>query len=143
MYSTSDSRALSVLVGDDDGAVRECVTEVLVALKFEVFAANSGGSALQILVNEAIDFSILDVEMPDMTGLQVIERYASGPWITAADRPPERVAPRRMPTIFMSGNPALEVRSACESLGNSFLDKPFAAQDMRAAVDRILEELTL
>ena len=143
MYSTSKSRALSVLVGDDDGAVRECVTEVLVALKFEVFAANSGGSALQILVNEAIDFSILDVEMPDMTGLQVIERYASGPWIAAADSPPERVAPRHMPTIFMSGNPALEIRSACESLGNSFLDKPFAAQDMRAAVDRILEELAL
>ena len=143
MYPSRNSRALSVLVGDDDGAIRECVREVLIALEFEVHTAHSGDSALQILLKETIDFSILDVEMPDMTGLQVIERYASGPWITAADSPPERRVRRRMPTIFMSGNPAREIRSACESLGSSFLDKPFAAQDMRSAVDRILDELTL
>lgn len=143
MYPSRNSRALTVLVGDDDGAIRECVTEVLIALEFEVLTAHSGGSALQILLKETIDFSILDVEMPDMTGLQVIERYASGPWIAGADSPPERLARRRMPTIFMSGNPAREIRSACEQLGSSFLDKPFAAQDMRSAVDRILEELAL
>jgi two-component system response regulator AtoC len=143
MYPSRNSRALSVLVGDDDGAIRECVTEVLIALEFEVHVAPCGTSALRILLQESIDFSILDVEMPDMTGLQVIERYASGPWIAGADSPPERPAPRRMPTIFMSGNPAHEIRSACESLGSSFLDKPFAAQDMRSAVNRILDELSL
>jgi CheY-like chemotaxis protein len=143
MYPPRTSRALTVLVGDDDGAIRECVTELLSALEFEVHTAHCGRSALQILLQEPIDFSILDVEMPDMTGLQVIERYASGPWIAGADSPPERLVRRRMPTIFMSGNPATEIRSACERLGSSFLDKPFAAQDMRTAVNRLLDELAL
>ncbi len=143
MHPSRNTRALSVLVGDDDSAIRESVAEVLVALNLEVHTAPSGSSSLQILLKERIDFSILDVEMPDMTGLQVIERYASGPWIAGAGTPPERMAPRRMPTIFMSGNPAEEIRSACETLGSTFLNKPFAARDMRSAVSRILSELSL
>ncbi len=143
MDRSRNSRAFSVLVGDDDRAIRESVAELLAGLSFDVHVADCGTSALRTLLQRPIDFSILDVEMPDMTGLQVIERYVSGPWIARAAGPAAPPVPRRMPTIFMSGNPAREIRSACELLGASFLDKPFEARQMRSAVDRILDELML
>ena len=140
MHRTRHDRAFSVLVGDDDRAVRECVTEVLVDQGFRVHAVASGTNALRTLLREAIDFSILDVEMPEMSGIQVLRAYLDGPWIAGAAGPATRGVRRRMPTIFMSGNPAREIRLTCESMGSSFLDKPFAATDMRAAIDRVLAE---
>lgn len=136
---TRHTRTLSVLVGDDDVAVRESVVAVLARWHLQVFTAGSGADAFRILCCRPIDLSILDVEMPGMTGLEVLERYLSGPWIAGLDEPPARPAlPRRMPTIFMSGNRDETIRDACESLGDSFLGKPFEADAMRAEVDRIL-----
>ena len=132
---------LSCLVGDDDDAVRDAVVEILDAWGFRTLTASSGEDALRILLCEPIDFSILDVEMPSMTGIEVIERYLTGPWIAAATSPPQRApTPRRMPTIFMSGNRSEEVRRAAESVGITFLDKPIEVRRMRSAVDRLLAD---
>jgi CheY-like chemotaxis protein len=143
MDSPRSNRVFSVLVGDDEIAIQECVVEVVAERGFQVFTASSGADALSTLERERVDFSILDVEMPVMTGIEVLQRYLDGPWIAGAMGPASRVGPRRMPTIFMSGNPAREIRLTCERLGSSFLDKPFAAGDMRAAVDRILADFLL
>jgi len=138
MDSSRTPRVLSVLVGDDDSAIRECVVEMLVRQGFDVHTANTGDAAFRTLLQCSIDFSILDVEMPGMTGLQVVEAYVSGPWIVGSAGRSARRSRREMPTIFMSGNPAREIRDACETLGSTFLDKPFAVDDMRSAVNRIL-----
>ena len=138
MDTPRTDRVFTVLVGDDDGAIRECVVEVVSEWGFHVLTASSGGDALSTLVREPVDFSILDVEMPVMTGIEVLQRYLAGPWIAGAMGPAARPTGRRMPTIFMSGNPAREIRETCEEIGTSFLDKPFQADDMRAAVNRVL-----
>ena len=133
--------SLSCLVGDDDDAVRGAVVEILGAWGFRTVTASSGDDALRILLCETIDFSILDVEMPSMTGIEVIERYLTGPWIASTASPPRRApTPRRMPTIFMSGNRSEEVRRAAESIGTTFLGKPIEVRRMRSAVDRLLSE---
>jgi len=132
---------LSCLVGDDDDAVREAVVEILDAWGFRTVTASSGEDALRILLCEPIDFTILDVEMPSMTGIEVIERYLTGPWIAATSSPPRRaLTPRRMPTIFMSGNRSEEVRRAAEALGTTFVGKPIEVRRMRSAVDRLLAD---
>ena len=139
-------RTVSVLVGDDDVAVRESVVAILARRPLRVVTASSGDHALRVLLSEPIDLSILDVEMPGMTGIEVLRRYATGPFIAGPAGPaglPVRASPRRlMPTIFMSGNRDARIRHDCESLGRSFLDKPFGADDLREAVDRILADLT-
>lgn len=134
------SHRFAVLVGDDDVAVRESVRELLADRDFDVVTAARGEDALRTLLSRPIDFSILDVELPDMTGLDVIRAYLEGPWIVGLAEPPRREVRRRMPTIFMSGNPAVEIRTAAALLGVTFLDKPFGAHDLRSAVDRILTD---
>ena len=138
---TAVHHRFTVLIGDDDVAVRASVEDVLRGSDLRVLTACDGREALRRLFGEVVDFSILDVEMPGLTGPQVLEAFLQGPFIAGDSGPAQRAAPpRRMPTIFMSGNRSAEIRATCESLGTAFLDKPFAPSDMRAAVDRLIEE---
>lgn len=132
------SHHLTLLVGDDDALVRECVAEIVRALGLGVVQARSGEESLQILLRERIDLSILDVHLGDMTGIEVFERYVRGPFIAAPAAAPTPPAPRRLRAIFMSSEPTPEVRSFCESTGSWFLDKPFEPEAMRGAIRALL-----
>src|SRR5262249_1945754 len=103
---------VTLLVGDDDALVRECVAEIVGTLGFEAVLARSGEESLNILLRQTIDLSILDVNLGDMTGIEVFERYVRGPFI-AAPRALQVPVPRRLPAIFMSSEPTPEVRSFC------------------------------
>jgi CheY-like chemotaxis protein len=141
---SSRRQTLTVLIGDDDVSVRHSVVEVLSDRReLQIITVESGADALARLLYESIDFSILDVEMPGLSGIEVLQRYLQRPWIASTGGTPARPGPRRaMPTIFMSGSHDREIRRTCEHLGRSFLGKPFQAQDLRHAVDQILRELT-
>jgi len=131
-------RPLSLLIGDDDSSVRACVAELVSPMGCRVHLAATGGESLRILLNTRIDLSILDIHMPDMTGMEVFERYVRGPFIAGPDRAPAPPQPRRLPTIFMSSEATPAIRSFCQSTGSWFLDKPFAPDDMRLAIERLL-----
>ncbi len=64
----------TVLVIDDDETIRHFLPRELKAEGYEVFTAESGKAGLQILEKEPADLVLLDIRMPDMTGIQVLER---------------------------------------------------------------------
>ena len=127
----------TLLVGDDDALVRECVAEIVRTLGLQVVLARSGGESLSVLLRQTIDLTILDVNLGDMTGIEVFQRYVRGPFI-AAPSALQVPVPRRLPAIFMSSEATPEVRSFCEATGSWFLDKPFVPDDMRGAIRALL-----
>lgn len=128
---------VTLLVGDDDALVRECVADIVRALGLGVVEARSGSESLQILLRQTIDLSILDVNLGDMTGIEVFERFVRGPFI-AAPRALQPPVPRRLSAIFMSSEATPEIRSFCEATGSWFLDKPFEPDAMRTAIRTLL-----
>jgi CheY-like chemotaxis protein len=132
------SNQLTLLIGDDDSAVRECVAELVVGRGFHVLLASSGSESLHLLLSRVVDLTILDVHMPDMTGIEVFERFVRGPFIAASDRAPAPPAERRLDAIFMSADATPDVRTWCERTGKRLLGKPFDPDDMRAAIDAVL-----
>ncbi len=134
------SRRFSLLIGDDDASVRQSVADLVAVRGFRVFTAGSGAESLQILMRSPIDLSILDVHMPDMTGIEVFERFVRGPFIAAPDSAPAPPRQRRLPAIFMSADATPEIRHWCEASGSWFLDKQFAPADMLAAIDDLLSD---
>jgi CheY-like chemotaxis protein len=129
---------LSLLIGDDDSAVRECVADLVAARGFEVFLAGTGSESLAILLSRAIDLTILDVHMPDLTGIEVFERFERGAFIAGPQGAPAAPASRRLDAIFMSADPTPEIRGWCRTRGRLLLDKPFEPDAMRAAIDAVL-----
>jgi CheY-like chemotaxis protein len=128
----------TLLIGDDDSAMRECVVELVSGRGFRILTADCGERSLQILLAEQVDLTILDIHMPDMTGMAVFERYVRGPFIAAPEGPAQHAGARRLDAIFMSADATPEIRTWCESVGSRLLNKPFEPDAMRAAIDAVL-----
>ncbi|MHC5212506.1 MAG: response regulator [Planctomycetota bacterium] len=134
----SPRHRLSLLIGDDDTAVRECVADLVSERGFEIFMAATGSESLQILVSRSIDLTILDVHMPDLTGIEVFERFVRGAFIAGPQGAPVAPEGRRLDAIFMSADATPEIRGWCRTRGRRLLDKPFEPDAMRAAIDAVL-----
>ena len=70
--ATGQSRALRVLVIDDSAVVRDLMEEILRQSGFDVQVADGGDEALSILARDRPDVVTLDVDMPGMTGFEVL-----------------------------------------------------------------------
>ena len=62
-----------LLIVDDDAANRDMLARRLVRLGYEVVAVDSGRAALDHLAVHPVGLMLLDVQMPDLTGLEVLE----------------------------------------------------------------------
>ena len=88
-----------VLVVDDDPRNRKLLEEYLVGAGYQVRVAQDGRSALAEAAERAPDLVLLDVMMPDLSGLEVCKRLKSDPrtrltqvvLVTALDGTPHRV----------------------------------------------------
>lgn len=61
----------SILVVDDEVALRELAVELLNSQGYQVFSAENGQQALKILQHESIDLMLSDIIMPEMSGYQL------------------------------------------------------------------------
>jgi two-component system cell cycle sensor histidine kinase/response regulator CckA len=110
---------LTILLVEDESAVREATREVLEMAGYHVFEADGPEEAIRI-VNERpakIDLLLTDVVMPGMTGLELARRVCES-------RP-------GMVTVFMSGYAESEVLwSASRGILRSHIQKPFTVQGL-------------
>ena len=116
----------SVLVVEDEDAVRRMVVRILERAGYEVTSVASGAKALEVLRARAVDVLLTDVVMPGMSGRDLVEA------LEAEGRKPH--------TIYMSGytHEIIAERGILEE-GDVLLHKPFGAQ---ALLERIEEVLT-
>jgi putative two-component system response regulator len=101
-----------ILVVDDNISILKQISAHLTD-DYEVSLAKSGSLALQICAKEKPDLILLDVEMPDMDGFEVITRLKQNPFFD------------RIPVIFLTANndPKTQIR-ALELGARDFIVKP-------------------
>lgn len=85
------SEAKTLLVVDDDPAVREGLEELFRRQGFQVLTAIDGEAGLQAVRDERPDLMVLDVAMPGLDGFRVATMIKSDPALT------------QMPIILYSG----------------------------------------
>jgi two-component system, chemotaxis family, chemotaxis protein CheY len=121
----------NVLIVDDSSAVRAYVRAALEgdpALDAEVSEAESGFEALRLLPRHNFDLLILDINMPNIHGLELIsmlrrsDRYRSTPVLVISSEASER-----------------DKQRALELGADAFLAKPFDADALLAEVARLLQ----
>ena len=119
-----------VLIVDDSSAVRAYVRAALEAaaeLDAEVDEAINGFEALRMLPRESFDLLILDINMPNIHGLELIsmlrrsERYSGTPVLVISTEASER-----------------DKQRALELGANAFLAKPFDAETLLLEVQQLL-----
>jgi DNA-binding response OmpR family regulator/serine phosphatase RsbU (regulator of sigma subunit) len=75
----NDHSRTSVLVCDDTPAKRYVIASWLRRDGYTVLEAETGAQALDIAAQESVDLAVLDVHLPDMSGLDVCERIKADP----------------------------------------------------------------
>ena len=70
----SEESTRTILVVDDDSSVRAYVRGTLERQGFQVITAGAGVEALEYLREDAADLVVLDVQMPEMSGYEVLDR---------------------------------------------------------------------
>lgn len=121
-----DIKHLSVLLADDDEACRESLGQFFLREGFRVYFASSGLEAIDVLKNRAVNFSVMDVQMPGLTGIQVLEILRSDGLSS--------------PCIFISGETSKELQLKAISVGAfTFLAKPVELDIMRFTVQQLLK----
>ncbi len=64
----------TILVVDDEDAIRELIAEELKEEGYQVLTVNNARDALKIVEEQPLDLVILDIRMPGMTGLEALPR---------------------------------------------------------------------
>ena len=102
-----------MLVADDDPFYREIASSTLVDAGFDVVTASDGKEALEVISATSPDIAIVDVLMPEMTGIEMLSQVRS----TGQHR--------HLPVIVITGHDDTEsIEKAYEAGATSFLAKP-------------------
>src|SRR5438132_1512389 len=115
----------TILVVDDEATTRHTLRGVLADEGFEVLEAPDGRRALELLKHVAPRLAIVDVWMPEMDGIELVERMRNQ-------------APG-VPIIVISGHGTIETAVRVMRLGAfDFLEKPFPLDALLSVVGRAL-----
>ncbi len=116
---------LKILVIDDDPKMSWLLTEGL-SPKYEFVSARDGIEGLQMVSTEKPDLVLLDIKMPGLSGLEVLEK------LNKAEGRPE--------LIMVSGHGETDYVVKSVKLGAAeFVDKPFDVQELEIRINGVLE----
>ncbi|HEX8211312.1 MAG TPA: sigma-54 dependent transcriptional regulator [Longimicrobium sp.] len=116
----------SVLIVDDEPNIRRMLGALLRAEGYEVREAGSGRSALAEIRNDEPDAVVMDLYMPDATGLEVLPEL-------------KKAAPD-VPVLMMSGRASLSDAVKATKLGAfHFVEKPLAPEAVLLSLRSALE----
>ncbi|MFM7216003.1 MAG: adenylate/guanylate cyclase domain-containing protein [Verrucomicrobiota bacterium] len=123
----------AVLVVDDSRMMRLALIRALNGLGFRnITEAANGRQALDLALAKTFDLMLLDMEMPEMTGMEVLNAMKDRPELSG------------LPVIVVSGAEQVENAVQCIELGaEDFLPKPFSPTLLRARVTSSIEKKRL
>jgi DNA-binding response OmpR family regulator len=122
----------SVVVCEDDTVTLEMLCDHLVADRFGVLPAPSASDALRLCRYKHPDLMLLDLNLPDASGLDVLQE------IREADGIVSRFDPR-LPVIVLSGRGEEDERVRGLEFGaDDYLVKPFSYRELRARIGAVL-----
>jgi PAS domain S-box-containing protein len=117
----SDSANSLILVADDDEATRGLLRERLTRAGYRVIEASDGWEAIAIATSQPLSMALIDVRMPELSGIETLERLRALPETA------------RLPVVMMTASPGLQDAQvlAIEGLGSTLLrGKNLSAQEL-------------
>lgn len=120
----------SILVTDDSSVMRKMLRKALELGRFEhraLLEAANGRDALEILRRETVDLLLMDVNMPVMGGMELLEEI----------RRDENL--RALPVVVVSTEGSETRLERFVELGASFVRKPFTPESVVGAARKALE----
>lgn len=119
----------TVIVVEDEPDAAELFAEMMRVSGFRVLKTFSSTPAISIISKERPDVVILDIMMPDVSGLEVLRFMRREPLLK--DTPVIVVSARSMPS---------DIKEGLEAGATMYLTKPVGYLDLKQAVDQVMQE---
>jgi len=116
-----------ILVIDDEYPLCTTLAKILREEGYEVLTSQSAKKGLEILNSEKLDLVLLDINMPEMDGIEMLERI--------------RQIDKNLPVIMITGYGALKTAKESMKLGAyDYITKPFDLNFLKLVVKNALSE---
>jgi CheY-like chemotaxis protein len=114
----------------EDNRVNQKVTVIMLEKRgFHTLVANHGIEALEVLQSQDVDLVLMDVQMPEMDGLEATRRI----------RDSEKGTGRHLPVLALTANAQASDRQKCLAAGmDGYLSKPVHCNQLYRLIDDLL-----
>jgi DNA-binding response OmpR family regulator len=117
----------TVIVVEDEPDAAELFAEMMRVNGFRVLKMYSSAPAIELIAIEIPDLVILDIMMPDVSGLEVLRFMRREPKL------------KNTPVIVVSAKSLpVDIKVGMEAGASLYLTKPVGYQDLKQAVERLL-----
>jgi PAS domain S-box-containing protein len=122
-------RRLSILLAEDNAVNQKLAVKMLERMGHTVTVAENGVEALQIIETASFDFVLMDVQMPQMDGLEA----------TRALRRREKTAGTHVPIVAMTAYAMKGDKEKCLAAGmDGYISKPINAQELYETIEHVM-----
>lgn len=122
--------AFNLLIVDDSNSMRTVVKKIVGLTGLEVnqiLEADNGRRALDVLGGSWVDAVILDINMPEMNGLELLQRMNEEPLM------------KNIPVLMMTTEASeAHMKTAFELGAKGFIRKPFVPEELRKTLLAVL-----
>jgi signal transduction histidine kinase/ActR/RegA family two-component response regulator len=126
--AAAPARSLRVLVAEDNPINQQVIVRMLGRLGHAVALAGNGREALEAVVRDRFDAVLMDVQMPEMTGLEAAE----------AIRRSEAGSGRHVPIVALTAHAMKGDRERCIASGmDTYLSKPIRSAELTGILNEI------
>jgi CheY-like chemotaxis protein len=120
----------TVLIIEDEPDAAEMFAEMMRVNGFRVLKMFSSAPAIQMIAQEKPDLILLDIMMPDISGLEVLRYMRREPDLSSI--PVIVVSAKSMPS---------DIRTGLEAGASMYLTKPVGFLDLKQAVEQVLNRV--
>ncbi len=125
-------RSLRVLVAEDNKVNQLLAVRMLEKQGHKVMVANDGKEALAVYESQSFDLILMDVQMPEMNGLEA----------TVIIRKKEEATKTHIPIIALTARAMKGDREECLAAGmDDYVSKPIQVRDLFEAIQRLVPEM--
>jgi CheY-like chemotaxis protein len=123
-------QGLHILLAEDNVVNQKLAVRLLEKWGHTVTVVSTGKDVLTALAQQSFDLILMDVQMPEMDGLEA----------TVAIRLQERRSATHVPIIAMTANAMQGDAEQCRAAGmDDYIAKPMRPDDLYTAISRVLE----
>jgi len=117
----------TVLIVEDEADAADLFAEMMRVSGFRVLKTSSSAPALSMMTAEKPDIVLLDIMMPDISGLDILRQMRADPELT------------NIPVVVVSAKsmPA-DIKNGMEAGASTYLTKPVGFLELKEAVERAL-----
>jgi two-component system, OmpR family, response regulator len=112
----TDGEPIRALVVDDEPVLAEMISMTLRCEGWQVLIAGDGATAIKLARDDPPDVVVLDVTLPDVSGMEVLEQLR--------DQQPE------LPLLLTTHDPAVDRIARLSAAGDDYIGKPFSLEEL-------------